>query len=90
VAVSFTWWRKPEYPKKTTDLPQFIDILYHIKLYRVHLARVGLELTLVVLGTDCIGSYKSNYHTIITAPLNTIKVQLNFVEIDGTNDFTLN
>jgi hypothetical protein len=47
-------------------------------------------LLLVVLGTDCIGSYKSNYHTIITAPLNTIKVQLNFVEIDGTNDFTLN
>ena len=26
---------------------------------------MGFELkTLVVLGTDCIGSYKSNYHTI--------------------------
>jgi len=24
---------------------------------------------LVVKGTDCIGSYKSNYHTIMTAPL---------------------
>ena len=22
--------------------------------------------TLVVIGTDCIGSYKSNYHTIMT------------------------
>ena len=29
-------------------------------LYRVHLAWVGFELTtLVVIGTDCIGSYKS-------------------------------
>jgi hypothetical protein len=28
---------------------------------------VGFELaTLVVIGTDCIGSYKSNYHTIMT------------------------
>jgi hypothetical protein len=38
---------------------------YHITLYRVHLARAGFEpSTLVVIGTDCIGSYKSNYHTI--------------------------
>ena len=27
---------------------------------------VGFELTLVVIGTDCIGSCKSNYHTIMT------------------------
>jgi hypothetical protein len=28
---------------------------------------VGFELTTsVVIGTDCIGSYKSNYHTITT------------------------
>ena len=31
------------------------------------LYRAGFELTtLVVIGTDCIGSYKSNYHTIMT------------------------
>ena len=24
----FYWWRKPEYPEKTTDLPQVIDKLY--------------------------------------------------------------
>jgi hypothetical protein len=27
---------------------------------------VGFELTTKVIDTDCTGSYKSNYHTIIT------------------------
>ena len=49
--------------------------LYHIMFYRVHLTRAGFELTtLVVIGTDCICSYKSNYHTFVIATTAPVQI----------------
>ena len=52
----------------------------HMMWYRVHIAWAGFELTtLVVIGTDCIGSCKSNYHTITTRTATRLLIEVSIM-----------
>ena len=70
----FHWWWKPA---KTAVLSQVTDKLHHMMLYPVHIAMSGFEFTtVVVIGTDCIGSCKSNYHTITATTTPSMHVKM--------------
>ena len=68
--ISVISWQSVLLVEESTALPQVTDKLYHIILYTSSWSRFELT-TSVVIGTDGIGSCKSNYHTITvtTAPI---------------------
>jgi len=60
---NFYWCQLTEVPGKTANMSQVND-------NQVHLAMSRLKLTIfVVIGTDKIGSCKSNYHSLHAKPL---------------------
>ena len=81
------WSRKPKYPQKTTDLSQVTDKIYHIMLCQVQVAWAWFKLTTsVVIGTDCTGSFKSNYHMITTTTAPYQFMRMRFMTISGSGD----
>jgi hypothetical protein len=64
----FYWWRKPEYPGKTTDLTQVTDKLITKCSIEFTSTWAGFNpTTLWMIITGCICSCNPNYHTITTS-----------------------
>jgi hypothetical protein len=60
--------------RKPTDLSQATNKIYHIMLYTNQNA--------VVIGINCIGSYKSNYHTITTTTASLFFLHIECMKLE--------
>jgi hypothetical protein len=66
------WLKKPEYPEKTTDRNSLTNFITYCCIeYNSPWSRFELT-TSVVIDTECIGSCKSNCHTIMATTIPVI------------------